>query len=129
MCIRDRFWTAVGDPAVAGLERFATNADRRACRAEIVEHIAAILRQQPRSNWLALFAQARVPAGPIYRVDEVGADPVLRDAGFVYRTETAAGAIPQVGLGIRFDGRTEGNALPPPRLGEHNVQILSLIHI
>lgn len=119
-----RFWTAVGDPAVAGLERFATNADRRACRAEIVEHIAAILRQQPRSNWLALFAQARVPAGPIYRVDEVGADPVLRDAGFVYRTETAAGAIPQVGLGIRFDGRTEGNALPPPRLGEHNVQIL-----
>lgn len=119
-----RFWAAVGEPAVAGHERFATNADRRACRAEIVERIATILRRQPRSHWLALFAQARVPAGPIYRVDEVGSDPVLRDAGFVYRTETADGAIPQVGLGIRFDGRTEGNELPPPRLGEHNIQIL-----
>jgi crotonobetainyl-CoA:carnitine CoA-transferase CaiB-like acyl-CoA transferase len=119
-----RFWTAVGEPAVAGQERFATNVDRRACRAEIVELIAAILRRQPRSHWLALFAQARVPAGPIYRIDEVGSDPVLRDAGFVYRSETAAGAIPQVGLGIRFDGRTEGSELPPPRLGEHNARIL-----
>lgn len=120
-----RFWQAVGEPAVALDTRFASNIGRREHRAEIVEHIAAVLRRQPRAHWLTCFQEARVPAGPIYRMDEVAADVPLQQAGFFYRAQTAAGPIPQVGLGIRFDGRTEGTTLPPPRLGEHTNGVLA----
>ncbi len=83
-----------------------------------------MLRTQPRAHWLNLLAQARVPAGPIQRLDELAHDPALHEAGFVYRSEGPDGPIPQVGLGIRFDGRSEGTGMPPPRLGAHTEQIL-----
>jgi crotonobetainyl-CoA:carnitine CoA-transferase CaiB-like acyl-CoA transferase len=119
-----RFWEAVGQPAMAAKPEFASNVQRRGARAEIVEIIAQVLRGKPRAHWLELFAEARVPAGPIQRLDELAQDPGLRDAGFVYRSAGPDGAIPQVGLGIRFDGRTEGTTLPPPKLGAHTEDIL-----
>jgi crotonobetainyl-CoA:carnitine CoA-transferase CaiB-like acyl-CoA transferase len=120
-----RFWEAVGTPAVAGNPAFASNVQRREQRAEIVEQIAAMLHRQPRAHWLDLLAQARVPAGPINRLDELAQDPALREAGFFYRSEGPDGPIPQVGLGIRFDGRSEGTGTPPPKLGAHTEQVLS----
>jgi crotonobetainyl-CoA:carnitine CoA-transferase CaiB-like acyl-CoA transferase len=119
-----RFWEAVGRPEVAAESAFASNADRRARRTEIVEAIARILRDRPRLHWLDLFAQARVPAGPIHRLDEIAADPALRGSGFIYRSEGPDGSIPQVGLGIRFDGRSEGTLTPPPKLGAHTDLVL-----
>ena len=89
-----------------------------------MQRIGEILQTQPRAHWLDLLAKARVPAGPIQRVDEVALDPALHESGFIYRTEGPDGDIPQVGLGIRFDGRTEGTGAPPPRLGSHTEQIL-----
>jgi len=120
-----RFWHAVGRPEQALEERFASNAQRREYRAEILELIAGILLSEPRTHWLGLFAHARVPAGPIYRLDELAADPALREAGLVYRTDGTDGPIPQVGLGIRFDGKSEGSVLPPPKVGAHTDQILA----
>ncbi|MBB3181098.1 CaiB/BaiF CoA-transferase family protein [Variovorax sp. Sphag1AA] len=120
-----RFWEAVGRPEVAAEPEFASNAQRRAKRDDIVKVIAELLQTQPRAHWLALLAKARVPAGPIQRVDEVAQDPALHESGFIYRAQGPRGDIPQVGLGIRFDGRTEGTNAPPPKLGAHTEQILS----
>jgi crotonobetainyl-CoA:carnitine CoA-transferase CaiB-like acyl-CoA transferase len=119
-----RFWTAVGQPAVALDPEFASNPLRRVKRTEIVARIAEMLRHKPRAYWLDLFDGARVPAGPINRIDQVGADKALQQSGFIYQCESPDGPIPQVGLGIRFDGRTEGTSLPPPRLGAHTAFIL-----
>ena len=119
-----RFWEAVGRPEVARDCEFASNTQRRAKRPEIVEMIAGLLREKPRAHWLDLLARARVPAGPIHRLDELAEDPALREAGFVYRSEGPDGPIPQVGLGIRFDGRSEGTGIPPPKLGAHTDTVL-----
>lgn len=119
-----RFWEAVGQPEFADRPEYGSNVQRRAKREEIVQVIAQVLRTKPRAHWLELLAAARVPAGPIQRMDEVVADPGLQESGFVYRMEGPDGPIPQIGLGIRFDGRTEGTATPPPRLGEHTEHIL-----
>jgi crotonobetainyl-CoA:carnitine CoA-transferase CaiB-like acyl-CoA transferase len=119
-----RFWEAVGRFEVAQDPAFASNAQRRARRSEIVELIADILRGKPRAHWLDLFTHARVPAGPIHRLDELAGDPALREAGFVYQSEGPDGPIPQVGLGIRFDGRSEGTGMPPPKLGAHTDLVL-----
>jgi crotonobetainyl-CoA:carnitine CoA-transferase CaiB-like acyl-CoA transferase len=120
-----RFWEAVGQPDVAQNLEFASNAQRRAKREEIVKIIADLLRSKPRADWLELLARARVPAGPIQRLDELAQDAALHESGFLYRMDGPDGHIPQVGLGIRFDGCTEGTATPPPKLGADTDHILS----
>jgi crotonobetainyl-CoA:carnitine CoA-transferase CaiB-like acyl-CoA transferase len=120
-----RFWQAVGEPEAGYDPAHASNALRREHRDAIVERIGALLRTRPRSHWLSLLAEARVPAGPIQRLDQLAADPGLQAAGFLYRSADADGhAIPQMGLGIRFDGRDEGTAVPPPPLGRHSDEVL-----
>lgn len=119
-----RFWEAVGQPEVAANPAYASNAQRREHRPAIVQEIAQLLKQKPRAHWLALLVRARVPAGPIHRVDELVQDQALQEAGFIYQCEGPDGCIPQVGLGILFDGVSEGTAMPPPKLGAHTQAIL-----
>lgn len=120
-----RFWAAVGEPAVGEDAKYATNAKRHAARAEIVARIGEVLKTKPRDHWLPLLAAANVPAGPIYRADEVSADVGLRERGVFYRVEKNGRAIPQVGFGIRVDGAEAGIRMAPPLLGEHTEQVLS----
>jgi len=123
--IWERFWAAVGRPERAAAAGRAGNAARRARRAEIVAEIAAVLRERPRAHWLRALAEARVPAGPINRVDEVAADPHLRARGLIFALEAGGGrAIPHVGTGIHLDGAANVPRRAPPRLGEHTDEVL-----
>ncbi|MCC7275748.1 MAG: CoA transferase [Alphaproteobacteria bacterium] len=120
-----RFWECVGDPATAEEPAWRDNAARRADRAAIVARIQAVLRTRPRGDWLARFAAAKVPAGPINRADQVTADPHLRERGLFYRVETPAGPLPQVGFGVTIDGAPAGARRPPPALGADGDEVLA----
>jgi crotonobetainyl-CoA:carnitine CoA-transferase CaiB-like acyl-CoA transferase len=123
--IWQRFWESVGRPSVANLHGMTTNADRRKHRQDIVATIADILRQKPRSHWLALFREARIPAGPINSVDQVVTDKVLLERGMFYQAANPGGSpIPQVGTGILVDGASNSPRLMPPRLGDHTDEVL-----
>ncbi|HEX7072854.1 MAG TPA: CoA transferase [Hyphomicrobiaceae bacterium] len=122
-----RFWEAVGEPAYGADPGFATNADRRAKRAEIVAHIQELLLAKSRAHWLAVFRQARVPAGPINRIDEVADDPELQRRGLLYCLAADGRHFPQVGTGFCLDGSSNVPRLPPPRLGEHTAAVLSTL--
>lgn len=115
-----RFWAAVGVPEAAADPAHASNAMRRDHRAEIVERISKVLKTRTRDEWMALFVKARVPAGPIYRLDEIAADGPLRDRGFLYSVTREGVRVPQVGLGISIDGASEACKLPAPKLGADN---------
>ncbi|MFD2251038.1 crotonobetainyl-CoA:carnitine CoA-transferase CaiB-like acyl-CoA transferase [Pseudochelatococcus lubricantis] len=119
-----RFWDAVEDPAGAEGEEVATNAARRANRGQIVDRIQTILRRRPRAEWLERFSKARVPAGPIYRVDEVVEDRHLLERDTFFRIDQNDRQIPQVSLGIHVDGEAAGYVAAPPRLGEHSEELL-----
>ena len=114
-----RFWAALGEPEKAEEASHATNAGRRADRARIVDDITARLTARGRDEWLGIFRTARVPAGPIYRLDEIGDDAALRRRGFLYAFDRSGERVPQVGLGIAVDGESEG-CRPPPKLGADN---------
>jgi crotonobetainyl-CoA:carnitine CoA-transferase CaiB-like acyl-CoA transferase len=122
--IWQRFWEALEQPEMARDSRYASNRDRREHRAEIVAEIQTLLRQKPRAHWLALFARARVPAGPINRVDEVAADEELHHRGLFYTLDADDRRVPQVGTGIHIDGAANTPRLPPPRLGASTVEVL-----
>jgi crotonobetainyl-CoA:carnitine CoA-transferase CaiB-like acyl-CoA transferase len=119
-----RFWQAVGRPERAAEARFASNADRRAARAEIVAEIQGLLKARPRDEWLALFAAASVPAGPIYRADEVTQDEALLARGLFYAMQDGERRIPQVGVGVHVDGTAGYHRRAPPRLGADAARVL-----
>lgn len=119
-----RFWQAVGRPEVGEDPAYASNADRREHRAAIVGQIAELLSTRTRDEWLELFAEHRIPAGPINRLDEVAQDQDLIDRGFLYQVQGADGKVPQIGLGIRIDGQDGVHRKAPPTLGEDTQHIL-----
>lgn len=120
-----RFWAAVGDEAFGARPEYGSNMLRRENRPEIVAHIQQILSTRNRADWLDLFAKNRVPAGPINRVDEVAGDPELQARGLFYRLQAQDGRqVPQIGLGIHIDGQPVTPRSAPPRLGQHNRDLL-----
>jgi crotonobetainyl-CoA:carnitine CoA-transferase CaiB-like acyl-CoA transferase len=119
-----RFWSAVGVPDYALRPGLGSNAERRARRAEIVNDIQAILKTRSCATWLAVFGEARIPAGPINRVDEVALDPGLHSRGLIYSLASDGHSIPQVGTGFLVDGESNVPRHPPPRVGAQTRDIL-----
>lgn len=119
-----RFWAAVGDPDFGAQPQFRTNADRRERRAEIVAYIQTILLKKRRAEWLEIFAKARVPAGPIYRVDEVAGDRPLQERGLFFTLNDNGRLVPQIGLGIYIDDQCAVPRSAPPLLNEHREAVL-----
>lgn len=122
--IWQRFWKAVGQPEYAGQTGFETNARRREVRQTIVQAIAQLLATQPREHWLALFAAHRIPSGPINSIEQLADDVPLRESGMFFAAHGISGLLPQVGLGIRFDGDSAVLRAPPPALGQDTERIL-----
>jgi crotonobetainyl-CoA:carnitine CoA-transferase CaiB-like acyl-CoA transferase len=116
--IWQRFWKALDRPEYAANPLYATNAARREYRATIVADIATLLKVRGRAEWLALFEKHGIPAGPIHRVADVASDPDLLASGFLYSIERSGTRIPQIGLGIKFDGHSESCDAAPPKLGQ-----------
>lgn len=120
-----RFWEAVGDADYGARPEFKSNAERRKCRPEIVARIQEILLTKPRDAWLEILGQARVPAGPINRIDEVSGDKHLQDRGLFYTVEQDGRQVPQIGLGIRIDDAVSMARTAPPLLGADTESILA----
>ena len=118
-----RFWKAVGRPEYGLSETYATNTGRRAGREAIITEIQAVLRRRSRKYWLRVFADNRIPAGPINRVDEAVEDATLRERGLFFQLGDASGAVPQVGLGIHINGHAAVPRSLPPRLGQHTRRV------
>ncbi len=119
-----RFWQVVEEPQFGQQPDYKDNTARRKHRTQIVEKISRILATKGRSHWLELFAENRIPAGPINRVDEITQDADLLEQGFFFQTEGPAGPLPQVGLGIRMGGCTDVLRKSPPILGQDTDDIL-----
>ncbi|MBC7379016.1 MAG: CoA transferase [Burkholderiaceae bacterium] len=122
--IWQRFCKATGLADLCADERFASNTGRREFREHIVQRIQAVLSSRPCSHWLALFTEHRIPAGPINRLDQVVRDPTLLDRGMFFAAPRGGASVPQVGLGIKFDGSGHTYHKAPPLLGEDNRQVL-----
>lgn len=122
--IWQRFWTAVGQPDYAKQQGFESNAQRRLARLVIVKDIASLLLTQSRSHWLALFEKHRIPAGPINSIDQLVEDAPLRESGLFFTAEGEKGPVPQVGLGIHFNGSSAVLRNAPPGLGQDTERIL-----
>jgi len=65
----------IGRAELAGDGRFGTTAKREAARAEVDDLVAAWIGDRDRDKALGLCAEAEVPCGPVYGIDEIFRDP------------------------------------------------------
>jgi crotonobetainyl-CoA:carnitine CoA-transferase CaiB-like acyl-CoA transferase len=126
----DRLWKAfcevIGAPEWADDPRFDTNLKRVERREELVRLIEARLQARSRDQWIAAFAAAGLPTGPINAVDQVFRDPQVLHRGMVQEIEhPTAGRVKLVGIPVKFTATPGEIRLPPPLLGQHTEELLT----
>ncbi|OBF08222.1 acyl-CoA transferase [Mycobacterium sp. ACS4054] len=110
-------WCDEGLATVAGRRQRADDVDRR---------LADWFAGQPLQSTVERLAAAGVPAAPVVSPSLVTDNPQLRHRGFLetlHHPSTGAGLYPCPPF-ARLAGQDEWLRRPPPRLGEHNEEIL-----
>ena len=108
---------ALGRPELASDPRFTTNAGRVKHRGELVALLDAEVAKRSVPETRALLDAAGVPNAPVQRIDEVVHDPQTIALGIVQKGPD--GALPTLGLPLRFDGERPAYERAAPALGEH----------
>jgi crotonobetainyl-CoA:carnitine CoA-transferase CaiB-like acyl-CoA transferase len=122
-----RFCDFAGVSALAADERFATNAGRVRNRDALIPQMRPVLAAKPSSYWLENLERLSIGCGPINTVDQVFADPQVKDRGMAIEMPHAAlgGApVPLVASPLRFSETPVTYRQAPPVLGEHTDAVL-----
>lgn len=107
------------DPAYASQEQRFRN------RASLKQELDASFRTRTSRAWLEALELADVPCGPIYRMDEVFADPQVKHVGMTVATcHRARGEMRLVAQPVALCGAPAGAATAAPDPGEHTAAIL-----
>ncbi len=106
--------------------RFASNPQRVANRAALVEAMATVTRTLAADELLRRLQSAGLPSAPILTLDRVAAEPQTDASGMlVPQKHPRVADYRAVGLPIRWDGERPGPARVPPLLGEHSAEVLA----
>ena len=116
---------ALGRPELGTAADYATNDMRLRNRPKLTALLADIFKTKPSAQWLELLEQQGVPAGPIYKVDEVFADPQVQHLGIAEPLHhPTRGDVRVVGQPITMS-RTPAKVVSPlPDAGAHTDEIL-----
>jgi crotonobetainyl-CoA:carnitine CoA-transferase CaiB-like acyl-CoA transferase len=94
---------------------------RDALNAAIDRHLA----DRTSAEWVEILNKAGVPCGPIYRVDEVFADPQVQHLGIAQAvTKKDKSKMRLVGQGFTLSRTPSRLVARPPELGEHTEAVL-----
>jgi crotonobetainyl-CoA:carnitine CoA-transferase CaiB-like acyl-CoA transferase len=114
-----RLCEALDLDALASDPRFATNPDRVSQREKLAELIGKRIEKERRADVLARLEQAGVPAAPVNDVGQVAEHEQTSALGLIQPMPE-----PTVALPLSLDGERILHRFPPPRLGQHTVEIL-----
>jgi crotonobetainyl-CoA:carnitine CoA-transferase CaiB-like acyl-CoA transferase len=125
----DRQWrnlfAAIDCPELADDPRFSTIERRTANIDELYTLLADRMRRRTTVEWRARLDGFDVPNGVVHDLPGLVADPYLRDTGFFQRVEhPSEGPLVTTAIPVSFSASPGSLRLPPPRLGEHNSEIL-----
>jgi crotonobetainyl-CoA:carnitine CoA-transferase CaiB-like acyl-CoA transferase len=123
-----QFCETIGLKQLAYDEKFATAPQRVINRNELIPLLERQFKQKTRQEWLRLLA--KLPAGPVYSMQELFSDPqlLLREM-FVKITHPELGEISQIGIPMKFSDTTPTIREMPPLIGQQTEEVLqSLLH-
>ena len=116
----------IGLPGLPDDPRFDTLANRSANRAELNALVAERLRTRTTAEWVDALNQAGVPCGPVYRMDEVFADPQVGHLAMTAPVQhPALGQLDIVRNAVRMSGGPPTVRAPSPEPGGHTGEVLA----
>jgi crotonobetainyl-CoA:carnitine CoA-transferase CaiB-like acyl-CoA transferase len=119
------FCAAVGQPALAGDERFSSNPQRVVNYDALRAVLAPLLKTRPAGEWLAALESAGVPCGRVRTIAEALDHPQLEARGLLVTLDhPTAGTGRYVASPIHLSDAARASALPPPLLGQHTREVL-----
>jgi crotonobetainyl-CoA:carnitine CoA-transferase CaiB-like acyl-CoA transferase len=120
-----RFWQAAGRPEMMDDPRFAGLAARTTHVDDVYRLAGEALATKTTGEWLALFDELEIPAGPVNALADLPADPHLKAIGFFRNvTHPSEGDIVMPDVPLRFSDSPAAITRLPPRFGEHGREIL-----
>ena len=123
--IYERFCKALAAPELASDPGFTDSELRSRNRDRLNAAIEARTKTASTADWVAVFNQAGVPCGPIYRMDEVFADPQVKHLQMaVPATHPKLGPIELVGQSLKLSRAKFAVRSTTPEQGEHTDEIL-----
>lgn len=116
---------ALGHPEMAARPEYASGDDRYANRSQLNEKLSEIFALKPSAHWLEALERKGVPAGPIYRMNEVFADPQVEHLNMAVPVRhPVRGEIRLVGQPVTLSRTPASLVSSAPEAGEHTAEIL-----
>jgi formyl-CoA transferase len=120
------FCKVIGLPDLPSDPRFDSTGKRNANRTELNQLVAAQLRTRTTAEWIEALNEVGVPCGPVYRMDEVFADPQVQHLGMTGPLEHAKrGRIDVLRNAVRMTGVETTVRTLTPEPGQHTDAVLS----
>jgi len=105
--------------------RFSSQEARSRNINEVYAFVAHEMAKRTSAEWLRLLKEADIPVAPLNSVDDLLADPHLRQAGFFVMTDhPTEGRLREMTAPGKWSASPPAELRPAPRLGEHSVEIL-----
>jgi formyl-CoA transferase len=121
-----RFCRAVDRPDLAEHPDYKTGRLRSTNRKALNAAIEAITKEHTSAEWIERLNKAGVPSGPIYKMDEVFADPQVKHLGIAQRVHhPQLGDIELVGQAVTLSRTPSRLVTASPDAGEHTAAILA----
>lgn len=120
------FCAVIDQAELAEHPHYATPEDRFAHRGALWDHLRPVFAARTTEEWVTALEEGGVPAGPIYKMDEVFADPQVQHLGMAapvhhpVRGETALVATP-----LKMSRTPPGVYASAPDAGAHTDDILA----
>ncbi len=125
-----RLCDALNKPEWTRNNAYATNADRAKRRDRLNGEIGDIICKKTSAEWVEILTEAGVPCGPIYKIDEVFADPQVQHLGIAQPLTTVPfGDTHALGQPVNLERTPSHLAVSPPTRGQHTLEILLEIGI
>jgi formyl-CoA transferase len=120
-----RLCRALDAPALAEDADYASGKSRSDNRKALNAAIEEITQTRTSAEWIERLNAAGVPTGPIYKMDEVFADPQVRHLGIAQPVEhPTLGPMELVGQAVTLSRTPSRLASASPESGEHSEAIL-----
>jgi succinate--hydroxymethylglutarate CoA-transferase len=120
------FCECIGKPEWLDDPRFESNAKRVENREALLPMIEEVFSHKGCDEWMKIFVDAAIPAGPVNNMEHLFDDPQLLHRNMIAEVpHPTIGTLRLCGVPIKYSATPGTVRLHPPLLGEHTAEVLT----